>query len=78
MALTRQTFVGKVMPLFFNVLSKLVTAFLPKVQVTFNFMAAVTIFSDFGAQEDKVSQCFHCFPVYLHEVTRPDAMFLGF
>ena len=28
-------------------------------------MAAVTICSDFGAQESKVSQCFHCFPIYL-------------
>ena len=29
-ALTRQTFVGKVMPLFFNMLSRLVITFLPK------------------------------------------------
>ena len=29
-ALTRQTFVGKVMSLLFNVLSKFVTAFLPR------------------------------------------------
>ena len=29
-ALTRQTFVGKVMSLFFNMLSRLVTAFLPR------------------------------------------------
>ena len=29
-ALTVQTFIGKVMSLFFNMLSKLVTAFLPK------------------------------------------------
>ena len=28
-------------------------------------MAVVTICSDFGAQEDKVSHCFHCFPIYL-------------
>ena len=28
-------------------------------------MAAVTICSDFGAQEDKVCHCFHCFPIYL-------------
>ena len=31
----------------------------------FNFMAAVTIHSDFGAQENKVCHCFHCFPIYL-------------
>ena len=28
-------------------------------------MAAVTICSDFGAQENKVSHCFHCFPIDL-------------
>ena len=28
-------------------------------------MAAVTICSDFGAQENKVCLCFHCFPIYL-------------
>ena len=28
-------------------------------------MAAVTICSDFGAQENKVSHCFYCFPIYL-------------
>ena len=33
-----------------------------KKQVSFNFMAAVIICSDFGAQENKV--CFHWFPVY--------------
>ena len=28
-------------------------------------MAAVTICSDFGVQENKVCHCFHCFPIYL-------------
>ena len=42
-ALTRQTFVGKVMSLLFNTLSRLVIAFLPKEQESFNFMAVVTI-----------------------------------
>ena len=28
-------------------------------------MAAVTICSDFGATQNKVSHCFHCFPIYL-------------
>ena len=27
-------------------------------------MAAITICSDFGAQKNKVSHCFHCFPIY--------------
>ena len=30
-----------------------------------NFKAAVTIFSDFGAQENKVCHCLHCFLIYL-------------
>ena len=28
-------------------------------------MAAVTICSDFGAPQNKVCPCFHCFPIYL-------------
>ena len=63
-ALTRQTFVGKVMSLLFNILSRLVIAFLPRSK-RFNFMAAVTICSDFGAQENKVCNCIHCFPICL-------------
>ena len=27
-------------------------------------MVSVTIYSDFGAQENKVYHCFHCFPIY--------------
>ena len=46
-ALTRQTFVGKVMSLLFNMLSRVVMTFLPRRRV--NFMAVVTISSDFGA-----------------------------
>ena len=63
-ALTRQTFVGKVMSLLFNMLSRLVIT-CSKDQVSLNFMAAVTICSDFGAQENKVCHCFHYFPIYL-------------
>ena len=32
-------------------------------QVSLNFMAAVTICNDFGAQENKVSHYFHCLPI---------------
>ena len=46
-ALTRYTFVSKVMSLLFNMLSRLVT-FLPKSK-RLNFMAAITTCSDFGA-----------------------------
>ena len=66
-ALTRQTFVGKVMSLFFD-RSRLVIdccLFFSKEKVSFNFMAVVTIYSDFGAPQNKVSHCFHCFPIYL-------------
>ena len=52
-ALTRQTFVGKVRSLLFNMLSRLVINFLPRSK-SFNFMAAVTICSDFGAPKNKV------------------------
>ena len=44
----------------------------------FNFMAAVTICSDFGAQKTKVSHCFHCFPIICHEVLGQDAMIFVF
>ena len=58
------TFVGKVMSLLFNMLSRLVITFLSRSK-HLNFMAAGTIHSDYGAQENKVSYCFHCFPIYL-------------
>ena len=48
-ALTRQTFVGKVMSLLLNMLSQVGHNFSSKEQVSFNFMAAATICSDFGA-----------------------------
>ena len=50
-ALTRWTFVDKVMSLLFNMLSRLVITFLPRSKCFFNFMVAVTICNDFGAQE---------------------------
>ena len=46
-ALTRRTFVGKVMSLLFNTLSRLVITFLPRSKCLFNFMAVVTVCSDF-------------------------------
>ena len=63
-ALTKWTFVGKVKSLLFNILSRLVITFLPKSECL-NFMAEITIGSDSGAQKNKVSHCFHCFPIYL-------------
>ena len=66
MALTIWTFIGKVMSLLFNMLSRFVIAFLSKEQASFNFMAAVTICSDFGAQGNKVCHGFHCDPMGFH------------
>ena len=63
-ALTRQTFVGKVMPLLSSMLSRLVITFLPRSK-SFNFMAAITICSDFGAPQNQVCHCFHCLSIYL-------------
>ena len=55
-ALTIQTFVRKVMSLLFNMMSRLVIVFVSRSKRLFNFMATVTICSDFGAQENKIFQ----------------------
>ena len=62
-ALTRWTFVGQVISLLFNMLSRLIITFLPRSKHLLS-MAVVTIFSDFGAPKNKVWHCFHCFPIY--------------
>ena len=63
-ALTIWTFVGEVMSLLFNMFSRFVLAFLSKKQTSLNFMAAVTIYSDFGAQENRglesENECVNC------------------
>ena len=41
-------------------------------------ITAVTIHSDFRAQENKTCHCFHFPPSICHEVMGPDAMFLVF
>ena len=62
--LTIQTFAGRVISLLFNMLFRFVIAFLPRSK-SLNFVAAVTVCSDFGAQENKICHCFHFFPFYL-------------
>ena len=64
-ALTIQTFVGKVVSLLFNMLSRFVIAFFSKEQESFNFLVVVTVHSDFGAQERKICHCFYFSPIYL-------------
>ena len=61
-ALTRWTFVSKVMSLLFNMLSRLVITFLPRSKRLLISWLQVTICNDFGAPQNKVSHCFHCFP----------------
>ena len=66
-ALTRWTFVSNVMSILIDIKIALWVghSFSSKEQASFHFMSAVTICSDFGAQENKFSHCFHCFPIYL-------------
>ena len=64
-ALTRQTFVGKVMSLLFNMLPGFFHLFSSKEQASFNFMTVVTIYNNLGAQENIVCHCFHYYPIYL-------------
>ena len=64
-ALTRWTFVGRVMSLLFNMLSRLVITFLPRIKHLLISWLKITICSVFGAPKHKVSHCFHCFPIYL-------------
>ena len=76
-ALTRQTFAGKIMSLFFNRLSRLVITFLPRSKCL-NFMATVTICSDFGALTIKSDTVSTVSPSIYHEVMALDAMILVF
>ena len=76
-ALTRRTFVGKVMFLLFNMLFRFVIAFLPRSN-HFNFMAAVTICSDFGAPQKYSLTVSIVSPSIFHEVMGLDAMIFVF
>ena len=58
-ALTRRTFVDKVMSLLFNMLSRLVITFLPRSKR----LLISWLQSPSGAPQNKVSHCFHCFPI---------------
>ena len=63
-ALTRQIFGGKVMSLLFNMLSRLVITFLPRSKRLLISWLQSPPASDFGAPQNKVWHCFHCFPLY--------------
>ena len=65
-ALTRRTFVDKVISLLCNMLSRLGITFLPRSKcLLISWLQSPSICSDFGAQKNKVSHCFHCFLIYL-------------
>ena len=61
-AFTIWTFVSKVMSLLFNMLSRLVISFLPSSQHLLISWLQSPPAVTFGAQENKASHCFHCFP----------------
>ena len=73
-ALTIRIIVGKVMCLLFNMLSRFVITFLPRSK-RLNFMAAVTICSDFGAQENSLS-LLPFSPHLFAQLMGPDAVIL--
>ena len=73
--MTIWTFVSKVISLLFNVLSRLVIAFLPREQASFNFMAALTICCDFGAPKDKFVTVSIVSPSIYHEVMACSSFF---
>ena len=57
-------FFGKVMSLLFNMLSRLVITFLPRNKnLLISWLQSPS--AHFGAKENKVCHCFHCFPVYI-------------
>ena len=78
-ALIRRTFVDKVMCLLFNMLSRFIISFLARSkQASFNFVAAITVCSDFGAQKIKSATVSTVSPSICHEVMGLDAMSLVF
>ena len=64
-ALIRWSFVGKVMSLLLNMLSRLVITFLPRRKCRLISWPQSTICSDFSVQENKTCHCFHFSPFCL-------------
>ena len=76
-AFTRWTFVGKVMSLLFNMLSRLVIAFLPRTKCL-NFMAAVTICKILEPKKIKSATVSVVFPSTCYEVMGLDTKIFFF
>ena len=64
-ALTRRTFVDKVMSLLFNVLSRLLIAFLLRSKCLLIWWLQSPSAVILEPPKNKVCHCFHCFPIYL-------------
>ena len=65
-ALTRHTFVGKVMSLLFNMLSRLVITFLPRSKhLLISWLQSPSAVILEPPQKTKVCHYFHYFPIYL-------------
>ena len=64
-ALTRRTFVCKVMSLLFNTLSRLVITFLPRSKRLLISWLQSPYPVILEPPPNKVCHCFHCFPIYL-------------
>ena len=64
-ALTRWTFVDKVRSLLFNMLSRLVITFLPRSKRLLISWLQLSSAEILEPPQNKVSHCFHCFPIYL-------------
>ena len=63
-ALTRWTFVGKVMPLLLNMLSRMVITLLPRSKLLLISWLQSPSAVILEPPQKKVSHCFHCFPIY--------------
>ena len=77
-ALTRWTFVGKVMSLLFNMLSRLVITFLPRSKcllISWLQSPSAVILEPRNIKSDTVSTVY---PSISHEVMRPDAIIFVF
>ena len=61
-SLTRRTFISKLISLLFNMLSTIVTAFLPRTKyLLISWLQSVIL----EPKKTKVFHCFHCFPIYM-------------
>ena len=77
-ALTRQTFVGKMMSLFYNILSRFVIAFLPRTKcLLISWLQSLSsVFWELKKTKSVTASTFS--PFICHDVMGPDTMILVF